>query len=96
MREILDDSFTWPWFSEPHGYNFNGHLIHRSEGNLCIDPVEPGTAGLDEIARLGVSRILLTNRNHSRASNKLRAHRRAHRHSSRRRGPRPRPGHRAG
>ena len=72
MREILDDIFTWPWFSEPHGYNFNGHLIRRPEGNLCIDPVEPGEAGLDEIARLGVTRIILTNRNHTRAANKLR------------------------
>jgi glyoxylase-like metal-dependent hydrolase (beta-lactamase superfamily II) len=72
MREILNDIFTWPWFSEPHGYNFNGHLIRHPEGNLCIDPVEPGEAELDEIASLGVARILLTNRNHSRASNKLR------------------------
>ena len=72
MQEILTDIFTWPWFSEPHGYNFNGHLIRHPEGNLCIDPVEPGEAGLDEIARFGVTRVLLTNRNHSRASNKLR------------------------
>ena len=72
MREILNDIFTWPWFSEPHGYNFNGHLIRHAEGNICIDPVEPGEEGLDEIARLGVARILVTNRNHSRAANKLR------------------------
>ncbi len=73
MQEILNDIFTWPWFSEPHGYNFNGHLIRHAEGNLCIDPVEPGDDGLDEIARLGVTRILLTNRNHSRAANQVRA-----------------------
>src|SRR5262249_59444117 len=73
MREILSSIFTWPWFSEPHGYNFNGHLILHSSGNLCIDPVEPTAADLEEIARLGVSRILLTNRNHSRAANKVRA-----------------------
>ena len=72
MQEILTDIFTWPWFSEPHGYNFNGHLIRHPEGNLCIDPVEPSEEELDEIASLGVARILLTNRNHSRASNKLR------------------------
>ena len=72
MREILNEIFTWSWFSEPHGYNFSGHLIRHAEGNLCIDPVEPGEEGLDEIARLGATRILLTNRNHSRASNKVR------------------------
>ena len=72
MKEILPDVFTWPWFSEPHGYNFNGHLICLPTGNLCIDPVEPTAADLDEIAGLGVKQILLTNRNHSRAANKVR------------------------
>jgi glyoxylase-like metal-dependent hydrolase (beta-lactamase superfamily II) len=73
MREILNGIFTWPWFSEPHGYNFNGHLIVHAAANLCIDPVEPTAADLEEIARLGASRILLTNRNHSRAANKIRS-----------------------
>jgi glyoxylase-like metal-dependent hydrolase (beta-lactamase superfamily II) len=73
MREILPGIFTWPWFSAPHGYNFNGYLILHPTGNLCIDPVEPGAEDLEEIARRGVSRILLTNRNHSRAANKIRA-----------------------
>ena len=72
MREILPDIFTWPWFSEPHGYNFNGHLIRHAQGNLCIDPVEPDEAGLDRILDLGVARVLLTNRNHSRAANQVR------------------------
>lgn len=74
MREVLAGIYTWPWFSEPHGYNFNGHLVLYERGNLCIDPVEPTTADLEEIARLGASWILLTNRNHSRAANKIRAH----------------------
>lgn len=73
MREILTCIFTWPWFSEPHGYNFNGHLIRHPEGNLCVDPVEPSDDDLAELARQGVARILITNRNHSRAANKIRA-----------------------
>ncbi len=72
MREILSDVFTWPWFSEPHGYDFNGHLIRHAEGNLCIDPVEPNVEAAEKIVRLGVARILLTNRNHSRAANSVR------------------------
>jgi glyoxylase-like metal-dependent hydrolase (beta-lactamase superfamily II) len=72
MREVLKDIFTWPWFSEPHGYNFNGHLILHPDGNLVIDPVEPGVEDMEELARRGVSRILITNRNHSRAANKIR------------------------
>ncbi len=73
MREVLTDIFTWPWFSEPHGYNFNGHFIKHADGNLCIDPVEPSDDDLAELARQGVARILITNRNHSRAANKIRA-----------------------
>jgi glyoxylase-like metal-dependent hydrolase (beta-lactamase superfamily II) len=73
MREILPDIFTWPWFSEPHGYNFNGHFVRHPDGNLCIDPVEPSDDDLEELVSHGVARILLTNRNHSRAANKVRA-----------------------
>lgn len=74
MHEILPDILTWSWFSEPHGYNFNGYLVRHASGNLCIDPVQPGDADLAEIARVGVARILLTNRNHSRASNAVHEH----------------------
>jgi glyoxylase-like metal-dependent hydrolase (beta-lactamase superfamily II) len=73
MREILTDIFTWQWFSEPHGYNFNGHFIRHADGNLCVDPVEPSDEDLAEMARQGVGRILITNRNHSRAANRIRA-----------------------
>jgi len=73
MREILPAVYTWPWFSQPHGYNFNGWLVRHPGGNLCIDPVEPTAEALAELARQGVSRILLTNRNHVRAANQVRA-----------------------
>ena len=71
MREILPDIYTWSWFSQPHGYDFNGYLVRHREGNLCIDPVQPGD-NVVEIEQVGVARILLTNRNHSRASNAIR------------------------
>ena len=73
MHEILTGIFTWPWFSEPHGYNFNGHFVRHPGGNLCIDPVEPSEDDLAEMARQGVARILITNRNHSRSANTIRA-----------------------
>jgi glyoxylase-like metal-dependent hydrolase (beta-lactamase superfamily II) len=73
MREIVPDVFTWQWFSEPHGYDFNGYLVCLAAGNVCIDPVEPSPEVLAEIARRGASRILLTNRNHLRDANRVRA-----------------------
>jgi len=72
MKTILGDVLTWSWFSEPHGYDFNGLLIPDPRGNLCIDPVEPGDEVLSELAKQGVSRILITNRNHVRAANRIR------------------------
>ncbi len=73
MQEIVTDIFTWSWFSEPHGYNFNGHLLRDPSGNICVDPVEPGEEDLDSIAQEGVEKIILTNRNHSRAANRVRS-----------------------
>lgn len=73
MEEVLSGIYMWSWFSEPNGYNFNGYLIRHDSGNLCIDPVEPGDDNLAEISRLGVTRVLLTNRAHTRASNKVRS-----------------------
>jgi len=73
MREIVDDVVTWSWLSEPHGYDFNGYFVRHSAGNLCIDPVEPAAEVLDLLAREGVARILLTNRNHARRSELVRA-----------------------
>jgi glyoxylase-like metal-dependent hydrolase (beta-lactamase superfamily II) len=73
MHEIVTDVLTWTWFSEPHGYNFNGYLVRHGEGNLCIDPVPPSDECLADIARIGSAKILITNRNHSRAANVIRA-----------------------
>ena len=73
MREIVKDILTWSRFSEAHGYDFNGHLIRHPGGNICIDPVEPSQDDLEALVGQGVSRILLTNRNHSRAANRVRA-----------------------
>jgi glyoxylase-like metal-dependent hydrolase (beta-lactamase superfamily II) len=72
METIAADIRTWHWFSAPHGYNFNGLLVAHPAGNLCIDPVEPGAADLEEIVRARPARVVLTNRNHVRAANLIR------------------------
>ena len=47
MQEFVSGIVTWSWFSEPHGYDFNGHLIRDPAGNICIDPVPPTEDELD-------------------------------------------------
>lgn len=73
MRELLPGIFTWPWFSAPHGYDFNGYWLAVPDGNLCIDPVDAPPEVVAELARRGVARILLTNRNHVRDANRVRS-----------------------
>jgi glyoxylase-like metal-dependent hydrolase (beta-lactamase superfamily II) len=73
MREITDGILTWAKLSERHGYDFNGFLIRDPGGNICVDPVEPTDAELDELAREGVAHIVVTNRNHTRSANTVRA-----------------------
>jgi glyoxylase-like metal-dependent hydrolase (beta-lactamase superfamily II) len=72
VREFLPGILFWPRLSERHGYDFNGTLVLHEHGNLCIDPVEPSDEVLERLAEVGVARILLTNRNHARAANRVR------------------------
>ncbi len=72
MREIVADIHMWSRLAQPQNYNFNGHLVMHSGGNLVIDPVEPEAEELERLVAAGVARIVLTNRNHSRAANQVR------------------------
>jgi glyoxylase-like metal-dependent hydrolase (beta-lactamase superfamily II) len=72
VHEIFPGIFVWSWFSERSGYDFHGTFVPSDGGNLCIDPVEPPAAVLDRLEHEGVARILLTNRNHTRAANRVR------------------------
>src|SRR2546421_255296 len=73
MREIVPGILTWPSFSARFGYDFNGFLVRRPDGNLVIDPVEPTDDDLATLAREGVARIIITNRNHYRAAARVAA-----------------------
>ncbi len=72
LCEVVSGIFTWSWFSEPHRYDFNGHLVRDRDGNVCIDPVQPDDDVLAALAREGVAVIVLTNRNHLRAAEAVR------------------------
>lgn len=72
MDEIVPGVLNWAWFSERHGYNFNGFFVPLLEGNIVIDPVTPPEEVMEELRQNGVDRVLLTNRNHTRASAAIR------------------------
>jgi len=72
MDEIVPDIWMWSWFSERHKYNFNGYFVRYPTCTLCVDPVEMSNEVLSEIAGQQVTCVVLTNRNHVRATNKVR------------------------
>jgi glyoxylase-like metal-dependent hydrolase (beta-lactamase superfamily II) len=72
MRQILDGVVIWSRLSPAHGYHFNGYFVRHPAGNLCIDPVEPDADVLALLAREGVARIVVTNRNHVRSASLVR------------------------
>jgi hypothetical protein len=43
-------------------------FIRHADGNPFVDPVEPSDEDLDEMARQGVARIRITDRNRSHAT----------------------------
>ena len=45
MREILNEIFTWSWYSEPHGYNFNGHILRPPKGTSASTPLSLARRG---------------------------------------------------
>ncbi len=69
MREVLPGVFSWTWFAERFGYDFNGYYF--ADSKLAVDPVEMPAGVVDELAAKEVERIVLTNRNHFRDAQKL-------------------------
>lgn len=72
MREIVADIHMWSRLAQPQNYNFNGHWVAHAGGNLVIDPVDPEEEDMERLVAAGVAHIVLTNRNHSRAANRVR------------------------
>ena len=74
MKEILPGVHAWSWFSEKKGLDFNGLYIRSGQEAVVVDP--PPFAGETArlMERLGAPRaVLLTNRDHARASAELAA-----------------------
>ena len=73
MNEILDGIWRWTWFSEEKGMNFNGYAVRLPEGVVLIDPAYADDATWSAIQNVGKPiSILLTNKDHERASAELR------------------------
>ncbi len=71
-HEILPNIFTWSWFSEEKGFNFNGYCVQTQEGIFIIDPPPLDNAVWHEIESRGYPQaIYLTNKDHTRTADEF-------------------------
>lgn len=74
QRLALDGAFMWSVWQPDRAMHFNSYLFVRPEGNVAVDPLRLSDEDRAEIERLGgVSAIVVTNRDHLRETEALRA-----------------------
>lgn len=69
MREtVVPGVWSWSRWQPDRGLDFNGFFVASDDGNLVVDPIEPGDALLADLRARGVAAVLITNRDHERAT----------------------------
>jgi uncharacterized cupin superfamily protein len=69
MRQtVVPGVWSWSVWQPDRGLDFNSFLIEHDGGNLVVDPLEPDEATLAELRERGAAAVLVTNRDHERAS----------------------------
>ncbi|MEA2720805.1 MAG: hypothetical protein QOJ39_2669 [Candidatus Eremiobacteraeota bacterium] len=69
MRQtVVPGVWSWSRWQPDRGLDFNSFFIEHADGNLVVDPLEPDEETLAELSTRGVAAILVTNRDHERAS----------------------------
>ncbi len=67
-QTIVPGVWSWSRWQPDRALNFNGFFIESAEGNLVVDPIEPGEELLADLRARGVAAVLVTNRDHERAT----------------------------
>ncbi len=74
-HQVHENVWMWSRFSEEKGLYFNGFALRVLDSLILIDPPEADERVLDRLSELGrPTAIVLTNRDHERASDMLRRH----------------------
>lgn len=73
MQEVLPGIYSWSWFSQEKGYNFNGHVVATGTEWVIIDPPPITSEEQEWLRKQGtITGIILTNRDHVREAQALR------------------------
>jgi glyoxylase-like metal-dependent hydrolase (beta-lactamase superfamily II) len=72
--QLADGAYCWSSFSPEKNFNFNGHILRTASGTIIVDPVPFSADDLSylEAAGLKPDALVITNRNHLRASAEVR------------------------
>lgn len=69
MRQtVVSGVWSWSQWQPDRGLDFNSFFAEHADGNLVVDPLEPDEETLAELRSRGVAAVLVTNRDHERAS----------------------------
>ncbi|WP_317995374.1 cupin domain-containing protein [Vulcanimicrobium alpinum] len=69
MRQtVVRGVWSWSRWQPDRNLDFNGFFIETDDGNLVVDPVEPDEETLASLRERGIAAVLITNRDHERAS----------------------------
>ncbi|MBI4249437.1 MAG: hypothetical protein HY611_08030 [Elusimicrobia bacterium] len=73
LTQVTEGVWRWKWFSDEKRMHFNGFCLGLRDGLVLVDPAYAGEETWREIENLGrPGHILLTNKDHERASDELR------------------------
>jgi uncharacterized cupin superfamily protein len=68
---IVPGVWFWSRWQPDRGLDFNGFFVESTQGNFVVDPIDPDDATLENLRARGVAAIVITNRDHERASAKV-------------------------
>jgi len=69
MRQtVVPGVWSWSRWQPDRAMDFNGTFVESPDGNLVIDPIDPGEALLEDFRTRGVATVVVTNRDHERAT----------------------------
>lgn len=65
---VVPGVWTWSVYQPDRAMDFNGTFVEAPDGNVVVDPIAPDDATLRELCERGVAQVVITNRDHERAS----------------------------
>ena len=69
MRQtVVPGVWSWSRWQPDRDLDFNSFFAEHADGNLVVDPLEPDDETLADLRGRGVAAVLVTNRDHERAS----------------------------